>query len=463
MLNQRLTNQLAQIVGKDNILTSKISLASYAYDASPYQGRPGVVVFPISTEMVVEVVKFANKHNLPIMPRGAGSCLSGGAIAPEGSIVISFSRMNRIIDINPENRIAVVEPGITNKQVQLAADPYGLMFAPDPASQNISTIGGNIAENAGGIRGVKYGSTKDHILGLEVVLPSGEIIVTGDINSPLEPEIDLTYFFCGSEGTLGIVTKAWLALTPINPKVKTMTAIFNSLENAGSCVAEIIAKGVVPTTMEIMDNTVIKAVEDYLKLGFPRDAAALLLIEVDGFPSDVETQVVSILNAFTNNKALSYKIAGNEKEREDLWKARRSVNGALGKLKPANIVHDIVVPRDRLAIMLEKVAQMAKKYGIIIGQVAHAGDGNLHPTLYYDHRIPEEVEKVEEACDEIIKETIVQGGTISGEHGIGIEKLKYMPLAFTKQSLEYMQKVKDAFDPENICNPGKLLPQIAED
>jgi len=463
MAEKKLIDKLRQIVGDENILTSKISLETYAYDASPYPGRPRVVVFPTNKDMVVNIVKTANEYNIPLMPRGAGSCLSGGAVAPDGSIVISLTKMNKVLEIDPLSKIAVVEPGITNKQVQQATEPYGLMYAPDPASQNISTIGGNIAENAGGIRGVKYGSTKDHILGLEVVLPSGEVITTGNMCSQVEPEIDLTYYFCGAEGTLGIVTKAWLALSPINPVVKTMTAIFDSLENAGACVAEIIAKGVLPTTMEIMDNTVIKAVDDYLQLGFPRDAEALLLIEVDGFSLDVEIQVAGIIKAFTNNKALNYTIAGNEKERQDLWKARRSVNGALGKLKPANIVHDIVVPRDRLALMLSKVASMAKKYGIIIGQVAHAGDGNLHPTFYYDHRVHEEVERVEKACDELIEETIAIGGTISGEHGIGIEKLKYMPLAFTKSTLTLMQEIKSAFDPNNICNPGKLLPQVTED
>jgi glycolate oxidase len=463
VVEKRLVERLQQIVGKENVLTSKISLEIYAYDASPFSGNPGVVVFPTTTEMVVEIVKLAKANNIPLMPRGAGSCLSGGAVAPEGGIVISFTKMNKILEIDPLSRVAVVQSGIPNKLVQEACKPYGLMYAPDPASQNIATIGGNIAENSGGMRGVKYGTTKDHILGLEVVLPSGEVITTGNINSQVEPEIDLTYYFSGSEGTLGLVTKAWLALSPINPEVKTMTAVFDSLENAGACVAEIIAKGIGPTTMEILDNTCVKAVDDYLKLGLPRDAAAFLLIEIDGFPSDVKIMQEGVIRAFKNNHALEYKIARNEKEREDLWKARRSVNGALGKLKPANFVHDIVVPRDRLPAMLEKVAKLAKKYDIIIGNVAHSGDGNLHPTFYYDHRIPEEVEKVDIASDELIRETIAEGGTISGEHGIGIEKLKYMTWAFSKPTLKLMQDVKDAFDPENIMNPGKLLPQITEE
>lgn len=459
-MEKGLVNRLAQIVGKENVVTNKISLKTYAYDASPFSGQPGVVVFPTTTEMVVEIVKLAKEHRIPLMPRGAGSCLSGGAVPAEGSIVVSFTKMNRILEIDPVSRVAVVQPGITNKMVQDACKPYGLMFAPDPASQNISTIGGNIAENAGGMRGVKYGTTKDHVLGLEVVLPSGEVITMGNIRTQVEPGIDLTYYFCGSEGTLGIVTKAWLALSPVNPEVKTMTAVFDSLENAGACVAEIIAKGIGPTCMEVLDNTCIKAVDDYLQLGLPRDAEAFLLVEIDGFPSDVGIMQEGVIKAFQNNHALEYKIARNDQEREDLWKARRSVNGALGKLKPANFVHDIVVPRDRLPAIFAKVAELAKKYNIIIGNVAHSGDGNLHPSFYYDHRIPEEVKNVEIASDELIRETIALGGTISGEHGIGLEKLKYMTWAFSKPTLEFMQDVKNAFDPENIMNPGKLLPQV---
>jgi len=458
MLNKKILKQIIDIVGQENTVTSKISLATYAYDASPYLGKPEVVVFPTNTEQVSAIVKVATENGISIMPRGAGTCLSGGAVAPKGSIVISLAKMNRILEIDPENQVAIVEAGVINKQVQIACEPYGLMFAPDPASQNVSTIGGNIAENAGGIRGVKYGCTKEHVLGLEVVLPSGDVITTGGFLTDIDADIDLTYIFCGSEGTLGLVTKAWLALTPINPDVKTMTAVFDNLEDAGICVSEIIAEGVIPTTMEIMDNTVIRAVEEYAKLGLPRDAEALLLLEIDGFPSELAVQEITILDAFKKNNALDYNIASNEKERQDLWQARRSVNGALGKLKPSNVVQDIVVPRDKLALMLKKVSKIAEKYGIIIGQLAHAGDGNLHPTLLYDHRIPKEADIIEEACDEIFKEALQLGGTLSGEHGIGLEKLKYMPLAFTEASLNYMTKVKSAFDPQNNFNPGKLLP-----
>ena len=458
MLDKKIIRELAQIVGRENILSSKITLTTYSYDSSPFFGMPGAVVFPTSTEEVVEVVKLANKYGISLTPRGAGTCLSGGAITSDEGIIISLTRFNKILEINPVDKVAVVEPGVTNLQVQLAARPYGLMFAPDPGSQNVATIGGNIAENAGGMRGVKYGCTKEHVLGLEVVLPSGEVIRTGSVNSQLTAEVDLTHLFCGSEGILGIITKAWLVLSLLSETVQTMTTTFASIEDAGACVAEIIANGVIPTAMEIMDNTVIKAVDDYLNLGFPRDAQALLLLEIDGFAKDVEVQVATIINAFKNNNALSYKVAQNEEERQELWIARRSVNGALGRLKPANIVHDIVVPRDKLATMLKKSAEIAQKYGVINGQVAHAGDGNIHPTLYFDHRNPQEVEGVEKACDEIIKETIALGGSISGEHGIGLEKLKYVPLAFSQPSLEYMKKIKNSFDPENKFNPGKLLP-----
>lgn len=458
MLKNEIIDKLRKIVGSENVLNSKITMTTYAYDSSPFLGKPGAVVFPTTTEMIVEIIKLANKYNIPVTPRGAGTCLCGGAVGVEDAIIISLAKFNRILEINAVNRTALVEPGVINKELQLAAEPYGLMYAPDPASQNVSTIGGNIAENAGGIRGVKYGCTKEHVLGLEVVLPSGEVITTGGLNSQVDPEIDLTYIFCGAEGTLGLVTKALLSLTPINSDTKTMTAVFTTLEDAGACVSEIIAKGVIPTTMEILDNTVIKAVEDYAKLGLPKDAAALILLEVDGFPAETKAMVETIIQAFKNNNSINYKIAKDEKERQDLWKARRAVNGALGKLKPSNVVHDIVVPRDRLAVMLKKVAKIAEKYDIIIGQVAHAGDGNLHPTLYYDHRIPKEADVIEEACDEIIKETINEGGTISGEHGIGLEKLKYMPLAFSQPSLDYMKKIKESFDPENRTNPGILLP-----
>lgn len=458
MLNKKAIEKLKEILGgEDYLVTTKIPLATYSYDASQFLGKPDAVVFPTSTEIVSQTLAYIKELGVKVVPRGAGTCLSGGAVASSGGIIVALNKMNKILDLNLTNKTILVEAGVTNKEIQNMVEPYGLMYAPDPASMNVSTIGGNIAENAGGMRGVKYGCTKDHVLGLEVVLASGEIIKTGKLAGHSD-QIDLTYLFCGSEGTLGIVTKALLNLTPLNPDVVTMTAIFNNLADAGQCVADIFASGVVPTTMEIMDNTLIKAVEDYAKLGLPKEAAAMLLLEVDGYPAEVQVQVPVITNAFKKNNALEHNIAKDEQERQALWKARRSANGALGKLKPSMVVQDVVVPVDRLSLMLKNVSKIADRYGITIAQLAHAGDGNLHPHLLYDYRIAEEGEKVEEACDEIFKEAIVQGGTLSGEHGIGLEKKKYIPLAFDGASIQFMEKIKKAIDPHDLLNSGKVLP-----
>jgi len=458
MLNKKNIRKLTELVGgEDYLVCTKIPLYTFSYDASQYFGNPDAVVFPTNTEMVSRILKYTKESGIRVVPRGAGTCLSGGAIASNGGIIIAMNKMNKILDINPANKTIFVEAGVTNKQIQNAVEYHGLIYAPDPASMNVSTIGGNIAENAGGMRGVKYGCTKDHVLGIEVVLPSGEIIRTGQLMGHND-QIDLTYLLCGSEGTLGVVTKALLSLTPLNSDVVTMTAIFSDLGDAGQCVADIFASGVVPTTMEIMDNTLIRAVEDYTKLGLPKEAAALLLIEVDGYPSEVQGQVPKITEIFKKNNAVSYDIAKNENERQALWKARRSANGALGKLKPSMIVQDVVVPLDRLAMMLKNVSKIADKYGITIAQLAHAGDGNLHPHLLYDYRIPKDVEMVEHACDEIFREALAQGGTLSGEHGIGLEKIKYMPVAFNEASIKFMKSVKEAFDPDNLLNADKVLP-----
>ncbi|MFZ7101970.1 MAG: FAD-binding oxidoreductase [Peptococcaceae bacterium] len=458
MLDKKIIRDLKKIVGGEEYLVcTKIPLTTFSYDASQFFGMPDAVVFPTEPEMVSEIFKYTKKSGIKIVPRGAGTCLSGGAVACEGGILISMNKMNKILAVNPTNRTVLAEAGVTNKQIQIIAEPYGLMYPPDPASMNVSTIGGNIAENAGGMRGVKYGCTKDHVLGLEVVLPSGDIIRTGQLMGHND-QIDLTYLLCGSEGTLGIVTKALLSLTPLNPSVVTMTATFRDLGDAGQCVADIFARGIVPTTMEIMDNTLIRAVEDYAKLGLPKEAASLLLLEIDGHSSEVQAQIPTITDIFKKNNAVNSAIAKDENERQALWKARRSANGALGKLKPSMVVQDVVVPVDRLAVMLKNVSQIAAKYGITIAQLAHAGDGNLHPHLLYDYRIPEDVEKVEHACDEIFREALAQGGTLSGEHGIGLEKIKFMPVAFDEVSIKFMKSIKETFDPDALLNAGKVLP-----
>lgn len=457
MIDKKLKNLLIKIVGKENIITKKIALEAYSNDASIDHKKPLAVLFPTSTEIVAQIVKVANEYSIALMARGAGTSISGSVIAPNDSLVLVLNKMNKILDINSLDRTALVEAGVINKQLQLVAKKYNLMFAVKPSSQNISTIGGNIAENAGGITSVKYGYTRDHVLGLEIVLSSGEIIQTGSLSSEILADIDLTHLFCGSKGTLGIITKARLALSPIKPSVETMSCAFHSLSDVGKCVEEIIAQGISPRAMEIMDNTIINKVEHYGKLGLARRAAVLLLVEVEGFPTEINMQVSSIMRAFKLYQGYDYKLAKDDTEREELWLARKLVNPALGKSNLTNIAHYIMVPRDRLLTILKKIAIIGDKHQITIGQVAHLGDGSLQTTILYDHKLSEEKQRMKKASDEIIKETLYQGGHLSGEYIRGLEH-QSMQSSYNESSLEYMGKIKDAFDPVGLLNPDKNLP-----
>ncbi|MDW7673589.1 MAG: FAD-linked oxidase C-terminal domain-containing protein [Bacillota bacterium] len=453
----KLYNDLANIVGKENVLVSSFDKEIYSYDSSPYSGDPMAIVFPTSTEEVVEIVKYCVRENIPITPRGAGTCLSGGAAPVDNGVVLVMTKMDKILNIDLKQKLALVEPGVVNFRLQEALEPSNYFFAPDPSSFKVATLGGNVSENAGGIKGVKYGVTKNHVVGLEVVLPSGEIITTGKLSSQLREKIDITNLFCGSEGTLGIITKILVKIKPKPKAVKTMLVTFDSLEDSGSLVANILRVGIIPTTLEIMDQTVTRAVEDYLKLGLPKDVEAMLLIEVDGTAEEVENNSSRIIELFKKYRVKNFQVAQNDDERNNLWKARRSANGALGKLKSAYMVQDVVVPIDQLTAMLSIVTNIGKKYEVIIGQVAHAGDGNLHPHLLYDHSNHEEKERVELASAEIFRETLKLEGTLSGEHGIGLEKLPYMNWAFDDNSLEFKKILKSSFDSRWNFNPGKLI------
>ncbi|MDW7673899.1 MAG: FAD-linked oxidase C-terminal domain-containing protein [Bacillota bacterium] len=452
-------NSLVSIVGKDNILTKSFDREIYSYDSSPYSAVPLAVVFPKTTEETAQVVQACAEAGVAVTPRGAGTCLSGGAITSENGILISMTKMDKILNIDLEQELALVEPGVVNYSLQEALEPHGYFFAPDPSSFRVATLGGNTGENAGGIKGVKYGVTKNHILGLEVVLPDGEVINTGKLapQKGIDLKIDLTNLFCGSEGTLGIVTKILVNITKKPEAVKTMLVTFNQLEEAGNLVANILKAGIIPTTLEIMDKTVTRAVEDYLQLGLPKDVEAMLLVEVDGTPDEVESRSAKIIELFKRFEVNSFQVAKDDNERNNLWKARRSANGALGKLKSAYMVQDVVVPINKLTKMLTAVTEIGKKYNIIIGQVAHAGDGNLHPHLLYDHDNHEEKERAEEASAEIFRETINLEGTLSGEHGIGMEKLPYMGWAFNEQELEFKRSLKESLDPTWQFNRGKLI------
>ena len=462
MLHPDIIKDLQSIFGEADVMTSPISMESYAYDSSPFIEQPEAVVFADSVEEISKLMQLASRHGIVVIARGAGTNLSGGCVPIHGGIILVMNRLNRILTIDPVNETALVDPGLTNMALQEALAPYGFMFAPDPASMKVATIGGNVAECAGGMRGVKYGVTRDHLLGLEVVMADGEVTELG-LAGKYFPGIDVTGIFCGSEGTFGIITKVLVKLTPISEAVRTMMAVFDSLDTAGDTVSAIIGRGIIPTTLEIMDQVLVRAVDDFLQLGLPRDAEAILLIEVDGFTVEVDRQSETIVDICKEMGAVRVQRAGSEEERQKLWLARRSGNGALGRIKAAYMVQDVTVPRYKLPKMLRLVADIAQKHNIIIAQMAHAGDGNLHPHLLYDPYDKEEKGRVEDAAREIFLAALSEGGTLTGEHGIGIEKIDYMPFAFSPEDMNFMAEIKKALDPGLILNRDKVLPISRED
>lgn len=449
--------QLESIVGKENVLYHKEDVIVYEQDAFVMSALPDFVVFPSKTSEVSDIVKLANKEGIPIVPRGAGTGISGGAIPVSGGIMISLTKMNRILEIDLKNRVAVVEPGVINLELTKVVAPYGFFYAPDPSSQMVCTLGGNVAENAGGIHCIAYGATTNHITGLEVVLPDGEVIEIGgkSLDAPL---YDLVGIIVGSEGTLGIVTKIILRLMRRPEAVGTMIAIFNSIDDAGQTVADIIENGIIPAALEMMDALSIRAVEEAFHAGYPMDAEAVLLIELEGLQETLRRSFPLIRDLCTKNRACDVRIAETEGERQLLWKGRKSVAGAVGKIRPNQYTQDGVVPRPRLPEVLRKVIEIGKERSLLIANIAHAGDGNLHPLILFDPRKPGEIERVIEAGGEILKLCVDAGGTITGEHGIGIEKNKYMSWLFSTDDIKAMKKIKDTFDPKGLFNPGKIFP-----
>lgn len=452
---------LKDIVGEENVLSSEMDVTLYGYDASLERGRPDVVVLPGSTEEVSRVVKLAYKANIPVIGRGSGTNLSGGTVPVKGGIVVHFSRMNRIIEIDIPNRTVTVEPGIITLDLQNTILKKGLQYAPDPASQKVSTLGGNFGENSGGPHCLKYGVTTNHVLGAEVVLFDGTVLWIGG-KSPDPASYDITGLLVGSEGTLAIATKIMLRIIPTPEAVKTMLAIYDSIEDAGNTVSAIIAEGIVPATLEMMDNLVIKAVEDSVHAGYPMDAAAVLIIELDGMADGMERQAGKILEICKRHNVRDVRLAKSDAERAELWAGRKGAFGAVARLRPSYLVCDGTVPRTKLPEVLGKVILIAKKYDLPIGNVFHAGDGNLHPLILFDERNKEELSRVHKAATEILKICAEVGGTISGEHGIGTEKLKEMSFIFSESDMEFMRDIKSAFDPSGIWNPGKVIPQRQE-
>jgi glycolate oxidase len=458
MLSQHVLDQIVSIVGKENIFTSPEDKITYAYDGTPLLDHlPDAIVRPGSKEIVRDIVRLANTEKFSIVPRGNGTGLSGGSVPVERCIILDMSQWNRILEIDKENLTAWVEPGVITSQLHQAVENIGLFYPPDPGSMHICTIGGNVAENSGGLRGLKYGVTKNYVMGLEVVLPNGEIILCGGKTVKDVAGYNLKDFFIGSEGTLGIFTKILLKLIPKPETSKTMLAYFNTTIDAGKTVSAIIAQKIIPATVEFLDKTTIRCVEDFAKIGLPIDIEALLLLETDGHPAVVEQEAKKIEECCRQNNALEVIIAKNSDDAMKLKTARRSAFSALARSRPTTILEDITVPRSEIAVMLEKIEQISKKHNVLIGTFGHAGDGNLHPTCLTDERNMEEIHRAEMAYTEIFEVAVSLGGTITGEHGIGLAKKKFLHLVTGYTAIETMRTIKKAMDPNNILNPGKIF------
>ncbi len=456
-MDSPLLRDLKSLLGSEPVLHRPEDLLLYEYDGSVETARPTCVVFPTSTEQVIQIVKLANKHNTPIIGRGAGTGLSGGALARRGGIVVVFSKMNRILDIDIENQQATVQPGVVNADLSAAVANAGLHFAPDPSSQKACTIGGNVAENSGGPHTLAYGVTTNHILALEMVLPSGELVRVGSA-APDSPGYDLTGLFVGSEGTLALVTQITVKLTRLPESVKTLLAIFETLDDATETVADITARGITPAACEMLDGWTLRAVEAYVHAGFPLDCAAVLLLEVDGLREAAEQHAQDVAEVCRAHHAREVRVAKDARERDLLWKGRKNAFGAVGRLSPTYYVQDGVIPRTKLPATLRQIDAIGKKYGFQIGNIFHAGDGNLHPLILFDQRDQEQFRRVLAASDEIIQFCIDQGGSITGEHGVGMEKDRLMPLLFSESELEVMSRMRTAFNPTGLLNPDKIFP-----
>jgi glycolate oxidase len=456
MLSPAAKERIAALLGVRGYLDRPEDLALYEYDGGQDRHPPDVVVFPRTAVEVGALVRIANQSGMPIVGRGAGTGLSGGAIPRQGGMTIAFARMNRILNLDLANERAVVEPGVVNLDVTVAVERDGYFFAPDPSSQRACTVGGNVAENAGGPHTLAYGVTTNHVLGLELVLPDGSVIETGGL--PDLPGYDLTGLLTGSEGTLALVTKATLRLMRKPEKVKTVLAIYSSSDDAGRTVAEITAQAITPVALEMLDGVMLRMVEEATHAGYPVDAAAVLLIELEGIREAVETQVEQVRAACQSSGSIEFRVARTPEERERLWSGRKNAFGAVGRVSPSYYVQDGVVPRTRIAATLRFIASVASQHGLTISNIFHAGDGNLHPIILFNPRTPGEKEKARHAGEEILRWCIGCGGSITGEHGVGMEKNELMPLLFPADTLETIGRIKLLFDPESRMNPGKLLP-----
>ncbi len=452
-----LARELAEVMEPDRVFTHPADLIAYEYDGSVLSALPDLVVFPQSTEEVAGVVNVARRHRVPLIARGSGTGLAGGAITPIGGIIVSLAKMKRILHIDLDNRYAVVQPGVINLDITEAVEPDGYFYAPDPSSQSVCSIGGNVANNSGGVHTLAFGVTTNHVLGLAIVLADGSVERLGGRGAD-EPGFDLTGLVVGSEGTLGIVTEVTVRLMRRREGVRTMLGIFETIEEASQAVADIIASGISPTSLEMIDRLTVEAVEPAVHAGFPLDAGAVLLIEVEGVKEVLDRAARIVDELCRTNRAREVRIARTEEERHLYWAGRKGAFGAMGRLAPNYYLHDAVVPRSQLPAIMQQVMEIARRYGIRVANVFHAGDGNLHPLIPYDASVPGETDRVMKAGEEMLAACVAVGGSLSGEHGIGIEKNNYMPWIFSEVDLNAQRRLKAAFDPEDLMNPFKVFP-----
>jgi glycolate oxidase len=458
MITPDIKNRFVSIVGEDHYRDTPAEKLVYSYDATPnYQSMPDAIIVPRSTEEVSAIVKICNEHGIPIVPRGSGTNLCAGTCPTEGGLVLLFTHMNNILELDEENLTITVQPGVVTLDLIHAVEAKGLFYPPDPSSMKISTIGGNINENSGGLRGLKYGVTRDYVLALEAVLPNGDIIRTGGKLAKDVAGYDLTRLFVGSEGTLCVITEATLKLVPMPETKQTMLALYQDIEAAAKSVSNIISNRIIPTTLEFLDQPTLEVVEDFAKIGLPTDVKAVLLIEQDGPPEVVARDMKRIEEVCVENDAVSVQLAKTEIEADALRTARRSALSALARLKPTTILEDATVPRSEIAKMVKAINDIAERHKVKICTFGHAGDGNLHPTVATDARDHDEMERVEAAFEEIFAHAIELGGTITGEHGVGMMKAPYLEWKLGPEGIGAMKMIKQSFDPNNIMNPNKVF------
>ncbi len=458
-MERHVLEEIRSVIPDERILLDLAERYSYGYDASFGQYLPDIVIQPNDALEISKLMKLANKYVIPVYPRGAATSLSGGPLPVEGGMVLDLSRLNKKLIIDGENLLAIVSPGVITAEIHKKAEEVGLFYPPDPSSAHVSTIGGNLLENSSGPKGLKYGTTKEYVIGLEVVTPTGEIIRTGGKTVKNVTGYDLTRLIVGSEGTLGIVTEAILRLIPKPQARKTLLATFNQLEQSGLAITKILSSGILPAAMELMDNACIRSVENYSPCGLPIDAEALIIVEVDGHPMAIEEEIARCKTLCYEQGATSVRVAQNEAERQEIWKARKMVSPAITQMGPTKISEDATVPRSQIPAMMERLKQIRKKYRLNLVVFGHAGDGNLHPNIITDKRNIEEMKRAEDAVSEIFEAAVSLGGTLSGEHGIGTMKAPYMKMELGEEGLLMMKKIKDAWDPNHILNPGKIFPQ----